>query len=827
MAKRRSGGSSEERPCESAALPLNAQLIPLVLLVFLTLGIYLQTGSYEFTNWDDPMLILNNRDVRSLTPAAAIDIFTPQKGHTFQPLRVLSYAIDYKLGGNDYNPRIFHLVNVAFHLSAVLLLFAAVRAAMARLPFTRELAEEKRLIAAALCAGLFAAHPVNVESVAWCASRKYGLLATFSFSSFWLFILGTSARPRVPYLIGSFACFVLAILSSPFGVVIPLLMGLYLYCLEADHSPLAVISKHRLALAPYLAGFVIAVPALAILLIRSESGGVSTDFHTGSQFDTLVAMLSVVTRYAGNLVAPLWLNNRYPNYTFNSPFNLKVMLGVLLLIGPVIAGIMASWPRRKAILFCLGWTAICLAPVSNLIPISTLIADRYLYLAAVGLFFGLATLLAHLLPTKGFIAVSAALLACYGALAFQRTQIWESSLTLWRDSLQKDSRNDIALNNMGTALKNVDRHADSIEWYEKCLALNPNYVDAHANLGAAYIHQGLYAQAQAPLKKAITLDPKHHLSWYNLGVCFADQKQPEQALESYQKAVALQPDNVKYLTNLGAIYFARKDYKSAEHHYQKALQIEPGLPEAAINLGNVFLMRRNTDKARACYRLALQKTQFIEARIGLTEVDLLEGNTQKAIAALEALRTAHPDDRRISDKLLLAYRRAGDQASAESLLAAIAENNPNDIRAILSLGDAALKQGRTADALAKYRQALTIAPDHAAANNMTGLLLFQAGKPIDAAAHFKRAIAARPTWADPLHGLASCYFQSKEYDKSIALYQQAIEYAPNHPQAWSNLGATLLAAGRPKEAIPALEKALELNPNNANAKQYLKHAKSP
>jgi len=787
-------------------------------LILVSLAIYAQTASFEFTNWDDPMLIVENRAVRSLSPAAVADMFTPKPGQTFQPLRVLSYAVDYQLWGG-YSARGIHLVNVLLHTLASLLLYGAIWSFLEADPGRRQ-------AGGWLCAGLFLAHPVNVESVAWCASRKYGLLAVFCFASLWLFICGVRKSSNLPLLISSFVCFVLALLSSPFAIVLPPILMLILYTREPGLSPLPILTKYRAAWIPYVVAFLLAVPALAFLLVRSSDGGISTDYHTGSPMHTFLSMMRVFTDYLRNLAAPFWLNNRYPNRVNTNFTNWKISFSMLVIFGAFAASVWSTQRGNKHVLLCVGWFAICLGPVSNLIAISTLMADRYLYIASVGIFLGITLLCVRFLRTPQLWAVAAILVCGYACGAHQRTKVWRTSETLWADSLAKDRVNDIALNNMGTALKAQERHAESLIWYEKCLKLNPEYIDAYANLGAAYLQQGLYKQAIKPLLEAIKRKEDHDLAWYNLGVCFADQGKTDQALEAYGTAVKLQPENVKYLTNLGATLFSAKRFDAAATHYKAALRVEPGLPEAAANLANVYLMRRAPAKARLYYNMALAKSDLVEARLGLADVQVLEKDLPGAIASLNAIIAKHPTEKRAFQKLATLHRRNKDEAAAAKVFARLAQLNPRDLTALLALGDAALKANDTATAIGHYKAALAVQPKHPAANNILGLLAFQQQHYQDAIAHFQIALTARPAWVDPIHSLASCYFQTQDLVKAEELFRKTVSIKPDYGQAWTNLGATCLSAKKYDAAIEALQKALELQPDDSRTAQYLEHAKA-
>ena len=186
-------------------------------LVLLCLLTFANSLSGEFLNWDDDSLVTQNPHIRSLSGEAIGRMFSEPIGYTYQPLRLLSYAIDYRLWGDQ--PFGYHVVNLLLHSAATVLLFLTLRLILCELRKGGEGNDQIALFAAAL----FAIHPVNVESVAWIASRKYGLLATFGFGAFYCFLRALRSS-QIPWLVGAAVGVILAALSSPFAVVLPLLM---------------------------------------------------------------------------------------------------------------------------------------------------------------------------------------------------------------------------------------------------------------------------------------------------------------------------------------------------------------------------------------------------------------------------------------------------------------------------------------------------------------------------------------------------------------------------------------------------------------------------
>ena len=77
-----------------------------------------------FTNWDDGM-IYNNTQVPSLAWENVKKIFTLEKGATYQPIRVLSYAVDYHFW--KLNPVGYHITNILFYFFTCVMVFLTLR----------------------------------------------------------------------------------------------------------------------------------------------------------------------------------------------------------------------------------------------------------------------------------------------------------------------------------------------------------------------------------------------------------------------------------------------------------------------------------------------------------------------------------------------------------------------------------------------------------------------------------------------------------------------------------------------------------------------------
>src|SRR5204862_5011676 len=117
------------------------------------------------------------------------------------------------VAGIKLNPLVFHLGNLFVHAANVLFVWALLR---------RIVRDEAGAFVGAL---VFALHPVQVESVAWVSGMKDLLFGLFSLLAIGQY-LAFAQRGRVVRYVLATVAYLLALLSKPTAVMLPLLVWL-------------------------------------------------------------------------------------------------------------------------------------------------------------------------------------------------------------------------------------------------------------------------------------------------------------------------------------------------------------------------------------------------------------------------------------------------------------------------------------------------------------------------------------------------------------------------------------------------------------------------
>jgi tetratricopeptide (TPR) repeat protein len=682
------------RKSKSKSAPAS-RFIPLacVGLALLCLITFANSLGGEFLNWDDDSLVSQNSHIRSLSSEAIGRMFSEPIGFTYQPLRLLSYAMDYQLWGD--NPVGYHAMNLLLHSAATVLLFLTLRLILCELR-KGEGHDQIALFAAAL----FAIHPVNVESVAWIASRKYGLLATFGFAGFYCFLRAVRSS-QIPWLVGAALGVILAALSSPFAIVLP---PLFLF---TDFAAGKLRQRWRWHI-PILVVFAI----FAIVFSRILVGGTADNRRAVRARDPIPVLIGsgghVLANFARNLALPFWLNNKYSDNP-RLPWHPSALLGLALAAAAIIWGV-REWRRDNPLPgYCLGWFAIAWAPVSNLIPISARIADRYLYLPAVGLFLGFALLLARSnWDPRRIRIVQGVIVAIFVVISMTRNQVWHDSLSLWTDSVSKSPTNPVPSGNLGHAYLLLGDHDNAREHLARAVQTNPGIPSNRANLGHVLLVTGDYANAAVHFAAALTTWPEDAGIRNNYGSAlfqmgkhaeareqfFASRKlnpsipethanlaksDPENAIAHLQQAIACNPDYVDAHFNLGRLLTAQPDQeRQAVVHYQTVLRLIPGYAPAHNNLGTLFLALKDAPSAAQHFRAAIAAdATHVKAMNNLGNALLELNDIPGAIASYKRALALSPRYISAYYNLGLAYEKSGDAANSAKQFQAILAIDPN------------------------------------------------------------------------------------------------------------------------------------------------------
>lgn len=340
------------------------------------------------------------------------------------------------------------------------------------------------------------------------------------------------------------------------------------------------------------------------------------------------------------------------------------------------------------------------------------------------------------------------------------------------------------LNLAAVAAVGLNRLDDALAWWQQCVLIQPDFVDALNYLGIALKARGRVREAAQTWRQLLAVAPDHSEGWSNLGTALHDLGDTAGCEAAYRRAIGINPDEARAWYNLGIVLFETSRLAEAEAAYRRAIAAQPRYDTALNNLGNVLKAQGRIAQAEAVYRQALEiRPDYPEALNNL-------GNVLKATARLEEAEAV----------CRLAVTLRPDYAQAHNTLGSVL---------------AALK--RFAQAEAAYREALRLKPGYAEAHYHLGILMHATNRLPEAVDAYAQALRLRPALVEARNNLGCVLRALNRYEEAAAAFREATELRPDLPEAWHNFGSVMKELGHLAEAETSSRRALELNPDYNDA----------
>jgi tetratricopeptide (TPR) repeat protein len=156
----------------------------------------------------------------------------------------------------------------------------------------------------------------------------------------------------------------------------------------------------------------------------------------------------------------------------------------------------------------------------------------------------------------------------------------------------------------------------------------------------------------------------------------------------------------------------------------------------------------------------------------------------------------------------------GDLDTAEKLCAEILAHRPDDFDALHLLGMLHLERRSLVEALRLLSAALKSNAGSSDAMSNLGLALHASGRFEEAVASYRNALSLAPNHPEILVNLANACLELGRLDEALAAYDAALAAQPGHAGALVNRGNTLLRLNRPLDAIASFDAALVVMPGH-------------
>lgn len=297
--------------------------------------------------------------------------------------------------------------------------------------------------------------------------------------------------------------------------------------------------------------------------------------------------------------------------------------------------------------------------------------------------------------------------------------------------------------------------------------------------------QGKYEQAGkvvSALLKDDPKDPEATAMHATLLLQSGDQKQAKTIIKELEPLVAKMPRNAILHYNLAKAYTITPDAANLEMarlQFLEALKIDP---------------------------------RFIQARLGLAELELARGESAKAAQDAEEVLKIEPANLTAMVVESAGFLGIREFAKARELLTSALKLYPGNNDARYQFAQLNFAEKRYKEAEAEF-QILKDANDQRGLPGMMEAKIAQ-GQFAEAVKYVEGVVAKAPDRDDYRAVLARLYFRAGRQADAVGQFQKLVDKHPNAGQIWTMLGESKRFAGDINGAIDALNKAKSLEPNN-------------
>lgn len=580
------------------------------IIIAITGVVYSNCLNNAILNFDDLEYFNMYPEVINLSLASVKKIFTSYYLIMYQPLPVLTFAINYAMTGMEPMP--IHLVNVAMHLINIWLVFK----------FISELTDKKNI--ALVVAFLFALHPMNVEAVSWMSARSSSMYVLFYLLALRSYVRYHKTNFQTKHLIIAALYFIVSLFSKAQAVTLPVVLFAIDYYYSRKLNAKLVLEK-----IPF---FALSVVFGLITVMDSDTQGNLKDgmlisynaidlfFMVCYSFAFYFAKLILPANLCGIYVYPPKTGGSLPWEYYASPL---LLLGILFLL--------YRFRKNRTVIFGAALFFITISINIQLIPSRLFITtDRYAYFPYVGLFLIIGYIYNQLqqnealakkyLQPFGSALVIAGLVYCYAI--WERNKTWNNDYDFLTDIIEKNepvpyiSR---AYGNRGNYFLNNGMFNEALADFTSALKVKPDDGQSFYNRAITYIKINRFQEALVDLDSSIKYNPKFALSYSNMAFIKYNMKDNVAALEACNKCIALNPQLPEVYNIRAAIYFSNNDLPAAEKDLDKALSLKKDFSDAYKNRGILYMKtNRNTQACGDFKNAKLYGDQSVDGLINTT-----------------------------------------------------------------------------------------------------------------------------------------------------------------------------------------------------------------
>jgi len=577
-----------------------------------------------------------------------------------------------------------------------------------------------------------------------------------------------------------------------------LLFSLWYIMLEIMHRKGIRFSDIKFLKINYLyliaLGVALLLPIVSFLLIQKPFDYWNQDVDSNlmfSFFDRIFLAAYAFCFYIYKCIIPFNLSAVHPY-----PEKISGLLPAIYYYSGIIAMLVISllffihYKLKKLsslMIFGLMFFLIHIALVLHIIPIEgrLVVADRYTYLAYLGLFLVVAIGFAKLwtyFQQKSILIPVGLFSLTFLLMAFQshqRTYVWENDIRLFSDVIEKKPGIAFAHVNRGGAYVNLKLYEEALDDLNIGIELDSGFTMAYYNRGQLYYAISQFENAILDFNTILRLTKNNRDSAISLndrGMSYLQLGLADQAIADLEQSISIDTLYPNAYNNRGWYHYLKGNISAAFHDFNKAIQLNPDMVEAYLNRGLTYLLENNQHKAIADFSEAIKRNStdprpYINRAYVYTQQSRFD-------AAIKDLNTAIMNDSSYTEayrSLGYIYFSKGNLQKSLDLYSKAIELEPTQIGSLLNRGWIYRNLGQNKLAFNDFSRIIELDSTHIDAYLFAGWTQAKLTNITDAMIFFNKALLLDNATGKPYYYMALAYEETNNTQAAISNYTQAIE----------------------------------------------------
>jgi tetratricopeptide (TPR) repeat protein len=359
---------------------------------------------------------------------------------------------------------------------------------------------------------------------------------------------------------------------------------------------------------------------------------------------------------------------------------------------------------------------------------------------------------------------------------------------------------------------------------EQAVKAAPDDANTVALLAAIYQRQGDVNRAVELVSAAVQRQPGAIDLRQVLARLYLATKQDARSEEQLKEIIVLAPKSLAHRYQLAAFYQQTGNLDAAQQVLEEAVKTLPDSNEAKLALVDFIANQRSREQGEKVLRsYVAQEPDNNELRLGLGTLLQRAGAKQEAVTAYNEIIKRDPKSAAsliARDRIAAIEIADGHPEAAQPLIAAVLEQSPRDVDALLMRGNLALEADNPAAAIADLRAVLREQPNLLEVQRTLARAYIANGERPLAEETLRAAMQSAPANLPVRLDLAQLLQQTGRADAAVTLLEETVRQAPRAVGAREALTRAYLAKGDLAAARAAAEDLKTLAPDSASGPFY-------